>query len=134
MNSPNGRVCAASKGTGGRGVGSGGGRDRRLQNFKMIMEIMEIVFSFSRRDYKQYALSMPKLNFNTDQEKSTVEEVFSSAVPVLSKVDSSLNFCNWSHSVDLAESRVASFRPTSDPESSHRDSASQRPYQSIVCH
>lgn len=64
-----------------------------LLSFQMIMERKfqpVIVFSFSRRECEQYALSMSKLDFNTDDEKATVEEVFTNAIQVLSDEDRSL--------------------------------------------
>lgn len=49
-----------------------------------------IVFSFSRRECEQYATSMAKLDFNTDEEKETVEDIFKKAIEVLSEEDRSL--------------------------------------------
>ena len=50
-----------------------------------------IIFSFSRRECENHALSMSKLDFNTDEEKSTVEEVFNNAMLCLNEEDRSLS-------------------------------------------
>ncbi|CAM6102427.1 unnamed protein product [Calypogeia fissa] len=95
LNSPNGRGRAA-RGKGGRGGGRGGGGDSKTDIYKIVKMIMErkfqpvIVFSFSRRECEQYALSMPKLDFNTEDEKAMVQEVFQNAIQVLSEEDRSL--------------------------------------------
>lgn len=60
---------------------------------QMIMERKfqpVIVFSFSRRECEQYATSMAKLDFNTDEEKEIVEDIFKKAIEVLSEEDRSL--------------------------------------------
>ncbi|XP_057750670.1 DExH-box ATP-dependent RNA helicase DExH10 isoform X1 [Arachis stenosperma] len=60
---------------------------------KMIMERKfqpVIIFSFSRRECEQHAMSMSKLDFNTQEEKDTVEDVFRSAVLCLNEDDRSL--------------------------------------------
>lgn len=49
-----------------------------------------IVFSFSRRECEQYATAMTKLDFNTDEEKEAVEDIFKKAVEVLNEEDRSL--------------------------------------------
>lgn len=50
-----------------------------------------IIFSFSRRECENHALSMSKLDFNTEEEKSTVEEVFNNAMLCLNEEDRSLS-------------------------------------------
>lgn len=84
-----------SRGTGRiakNGSGSGGGSDI----YKIVKMIMErkfqpvIIFSFSRRECEQHAMSMSKLDFNTDQEKEDVEEVFKNAILCLNEEDRSL--------------------------------------------
>ncbi|BBN07456.1 ATP-dependent RNA helicase DOB1 [Marchantia polymorpha subsp. ruderalis] len=89
------------RGRGGRG-GRGGGRGGRgaVQGppdiYKIVKMIMEkkfqpvIVFSFSRRECEQYATSMPRLDFNTDEEKAVVQEVFNNAIQVLAEEDRNL--------------------------------------------
>ncbi|XP_037608025.1 exosome RNA helicase MTR4 [Sebastes umbrosus] len=86
--------------------GSGGGkwdpRGRRggtkgpSSVFKIVKMIMErnfqpvIIFSFSKKECEAYALQVAKLDFNTDDEKRLVEEVFSNAVDCLSDEDKKL--------------------------------------------
>lgn len=62
-------------------------------DFQMIMERKfqpVIIFSFSRRECEQHAMSMSKLDFNTEEEKDTVEQVFRNAVLCLNEEDRSL--------------------------------------------
>ncbi|KAH9608162.1 hypothetical protein KSS87_012144 [Heliosperma pusillum] len=59
-------------------------------NDNMIMERKfqpVIVFSFSRRECEQHAMSMSKLDFNTQEEKDMVEQVFRNAVLCLNEED-----------------------------------------------
>jgi ATP-dependent RNA helicase DOB1 len=64
--------------------------------FKIVKMIMErnfapvIVFSFSKKECEAYALQMAKLDFNTNEEKKLVDEVFNNAMMVLSKEDRTL--------------------------------------------
>ncbi|XP_062509279.1 exosome RNA helicase MTR4-like [Corticium candelabrum] len=82
-----------------------GGKDKTVRRggtkgpsncYKVVKMIMErnlqpvIVFSFSKRECEAYALQMSKLDFNTDDEKSLVEEVFANAVDALSDEDKHL--------------------------------------------
>ncbi len=61
--------------------------------FKIVKMIMErqfapvIVFSFSKKECEAYALQMAKLDLNTGEEKRLVDEVFDSAMRVLSEED-----------------------------------------------
>eukprot|EP00054_Salpingoeca_dolichothecata_P017500 m.105077 g.105077 ORF g.105077 m.105077 type:complete len:1072 (-) comp22474_c0_seq1:123-3338(-) len=60
---------------------------------KMIMERSYqpvIVFSFSKRECEANALQMSKLDFNTEDEKELVENVFSNAIDSLSDDDKQL--------------------------------------------
>ncbi|KAK1275665.1 hypothetical protein QJS04_geneDACA004148 [Acorus gramineus] len=85
------------------GGGRGGGRIARAGNaqgnsdiYKIVKMIMErkfqpvIVFSFSRRECEQHAMSMSKLDFNTAEEKEIVEQVFRNAVACLNEEDRNL--------------------------------------------
>ena len=59
----------------------------------MIMErnfAPVIVFSFSKKDCEAYAMQMSKLDFNTDEEKDMVQEVFNNAIDTLSDDDKKL--------------------------------------------
>jgi ATP-dependent RNA helicase DOB1 len=49
-----------------------------------------IVFSFSRREVEQHAMSMSKLDFNTQEEKEIVEQVFNNAILCLNEEDRNL--------------------------------------------
>nr|GMC58442.1 DExH-box ATP-dependent RNA helicase DExH10 [Ipomoea batatas] len=64
--------------------------------YKIVKMIMErkfqpvIIFSFSRRECEQHAMSMSKLDFNTEEEKDAVEQVFRNAVLCLNEEDRNL--------------------------------------------
>lgn len=49
-----------------------------------------IIFSFSRRECEQHAMSMTKLDFNSPEEKEVVEQVFKNAILCLSEEDRNL--------------------------------------------
>uniref|UniRef100_A0ACD6AHF9 Uncharacterized protein n=1 Tax=Avena sativa TaxID=4498 RepID=A0ACD6AHF9_AVESA len=49
-----------------------------------------IIFSFSRRECEHHAMSMSKLDFNTEEEKDNIEQVFRSAILCLSEEDRGL--------------------------------------------
>uniref|UniRef100_A0A1D1YM54 Superkiller viralicidic activity 2-like 2 n=1 Tax=Anthurium amnicola TaxID=1678845 RepID=A0A1D1YM54_9ARAE len=88
---------------GGRSGGKASGRIARVGSasagsdiYKIVKMIMErkfqpvIIFSFSRRECEQHAMSMSKLDFNTPDEKDAVEQVFRNAILVLNEEDRSL--------------------------------------------
>ena len=61
--------------------------------FQMIMERKfqpVIIFSFSRRECEQHAMSMIKLDFNSEDEKDMVEQVFKNAIQCLNEEDRNL--------------------------------------------
>nr|WCZ58335.1 exosome RNA helicase MTR4 [Paratrimastix eleionoma] len=64
--------------------------------YKIVKMIMEknyqpvIAFCFSKRDVEKRALSMSKLDFNTEEEKALVDSVFTNAIDSLSDDDKSL--------------------------------------------
>ncbi|XP_031268188.1 DExH-box ATP-dependent RNA helicase DExH10 [Pistacia vera] len=73
--------------------GSGSGGSDIYKIVKMIMERKfqpVIVFSFSRRECEQHAMSMSKLDFNTPEEKDDVEQVFQNALLCLNEEDRNL--------------------------------------------
>ncbi|AET05085.1 putative RNA helicase [Medicago truncatula] len=76
----------------GKGGSASGGSDI----YKIVKMIMErkfqpvIIFSFSRRECEQHAMSMSKLDFNSQEEKDTVEHVFQNAMLCLNEEDRSL--------------------------------------------
>ena len=62
-------------------------------NLQMIMDRKfqpVIIFSFSRRECEHHAMSMSKLDFNTEEEKDSIEQVFRSAILCLSEEDRGL--------------------------------------------
>lgn len=64
-----------------------------LSKFQMIMERKfepVIIFSFSRRECEHHAMSMSKLDFNTQEEKDVVEQVFQNAILCLNEEDRNL--------------------------------------------
>ncbi|KAG0627922.1 hypothetical protein M758_2G238400 [Ceratodon purpureus] len=102
IDSPNTRGGRGGRGARGRGGGGRGGRGgdkgagSAVEITKIVKMIMDrkfqpvIVFSFSRRECEQYAAAMTKLDFNTDEEKEAVEDIFQKAVEVLNEEDRSL--------------------------------------------
>ncbi|KAL8003220.1 putative Helicase superfamily, ATP-binding domain, ATP-dependent RNA helicase Ski2 [Plasmopara halstedii] len=64
--------------------------------FRIVKLIMErqydpvIIFSFSKRDCEAYALLMSKLDFNTEEEKQSVDQLFKNAMDSLSDDDRAL--------------------------------------------
>lgn len=83
-------------GRGAKGRGGGGGSNTGLDVYKIVKMIKErkfqpvIVFSFSRRECEQYATSMSKLDFNTEDEKAVVNDVFKNAIQCLTEEDRDL--------------------------------------------
>ncbi|XP_062094055.1 DExH-box ATP-dependent RNA helicase DExH10 [Humulus lupulus] len=81
---PSGRIAKGGPASGGSDI------------FKIVKMIMErklqpvIIFSFSRRECEQHAMSMSKLDFNTQEEKDTVEQVFRNAILCLNEEDREL--------------------------------------------
>ncbi|KAL6706083.1 ATP-dependent RNA helicase mtr4 [Coniothyrium glycines] len=73
-----------------------GGNKDQTDIYKIVKMIMVksynpvIVFSFSKRECENYALSMSQLAFNDESEKAMVSKVFSSAIEMLSEEDRSL--------------------------------------------
>ncbi|XP_021715893.1 DExH-box ATP-dependent RNA helicase DExH10-like [Chenopodium quinoa] len=91
----NGMKNAAAKAS-GRIAKAGSGAKGGSDIYKIVKMIMErkfqpvIVFSFSRRECEQHAMSMSKLDFNTEEEKDIVEQVFKNAILCLNEEDRSL--------------------------------------------
>ncbi|XP_028830496.1 exosome RNA helicase MTR4 isoform X1 [Denticeps clupeoides] len=94
------RDAGDSGGGGGGGKwdpkGRKGGTRGPSNVFKIVKMIMErnfqpvIIFSFSKKECEAYALQVAKLDFNTDEEKKLVEEVFNNAIDCLSDEDKKL--------------------------------------------
>lgn len=61
--------------------------------FRVVKLVMDrdldpcIVFSFSKKECETYALQMAKLDFNSEDEKAVVEQVFLNAMEALSEED-----------------------------------------------
>ncbi|KAM9793209.1 exosome RNA helicase MTR4 [Syngnathus typhle] len=76
--------------------GRKGGTKGPSSVFKIVKMIMErnfqpvIIFSFSKKECEAYALQVAKLDFNKEEEKRLVEEVFNNAVDCLSDEDKRL--------------------------------------------
>ncbi|CAN1323954.1 DExH-box ATP-dependent RNA helicase DExH10 [Linum perenne] len=79
-----GRIAKSGNGPGGSDI------------YKIVKMIMErkfqpvIVFSFSRRECEQHAISMSKLDFNSPEEKELVDQVFNNGIQCLNEEDRSL--------------------------------------------
>ncbi|XP_022855367.1 DExH-box ATP-dependent RNA helicase DExH10-like, partial [Olea europaea var. sylvestris] len=64
--------------------------------YKIVKMIMErkfqpvIIFCFSRRECEEHAMSMSKLDFNTQEEKEVVDQVFKNAILCLNEEDRGL--------------------------------------------
>lgn len=77
-------------------ISKGGNASGGSDIYKIVKMIMErkfqpvIVFSFSRREVEQHAMSMSKLDFNTQEEKDIVEQVFNNAILCLNEEDRNL--------------------------------------------
>ncbi|KAK9989592.1 hypothetical protein SO802_029831 [Lithocarpus litseifolius] len=77
-------------------IAKGGNASGGSDISKIVKMIMErkfqpvIIFSFSRRECEQHAMSMSKLDFNSQEEKDTVEEVFRNAIQCLNEEDRNL--------------------------------------------
>ncbi|MCE3050348.1 Helix-loop-helix protein 2 [Datura stramonium] len=87
-----GSSSAKASGRSGKGGSASGVSDI----YKIVKIIMErkfqpvIIFSFSKIECEEHAMSMSKLDFNTEEEKDAVEQVFHSAVACLSEEDRNL--------------------------------------------
>ncbi|KAK6147476.1 hypothetical protein DH2020_018388 [Rehmannia glutinosa] len=77
-------------------IAKGGNTSAGSDIYKIVKMIMErkfqpvIIFSFSRRECEQHAMSMSKLDFNTPEEKDVVEQVFRNAIQCLNEEDRNL--------------------------------------------
>ncbi|XP_020678441.1 DExH-box ATP-dependent RNA helicase DExH10 isoform X1 [Dendrobium catenatum] len=77
-------------------IAKGGTASAGSDIYKIVKMIMErkfqpvIIFSFSRRECEQHAMSMAKLDFNTEEERDVVEQVFKNAILCLSEEDRNL--------------------------------------------
>ncbi|XP_052775260.1 exosome RNA helicase MTR4-like isoform X2 [Mya arenaria] len=87
---------AGDAGKGDQRGRKGGFKQQESNCYKIVKMILErkfapvIVFSFSKKDCEAYAMQMTKLDFNTDEEKNLVQEVFNNAIDALSDEDKKL--------------------------------------------
>ncbi|KAL1531271.1 Helix-loop-helix protein 2 [Salvia divinorum] len=94
QNPVDGSKSANSKGS--TRIAKNGNASSGSDIYKIVKMIMErkfqpvIIFSFSRRECEQHAMSMSKLDFNTPEEKDVVGEVFRNAIVCLSEEDRNL--------------------------------------------
>lgn len=83
-------------GRGGITRGKKGGTSGLPDVVRIIRTIKErdmipvIIFSFSRKECEAYATQMTNLDFNTEEEKAMVKEIFVNAISLLSEEDSKL--------------------------------------------
>ena len=89
-------AMAKRKGRGKDKKTNKGGNKGQTDIYKIVKMIMVknynpvIVFSFSKRECENYALSMSNLAFNEESEKNIVSRVFNSAIETLSEEDRQL--------------------------------------------
>ncbi|KJH50525.1 DSHCT domain protein [Dictyocaulus viviparus] len=88
--------AVGDKAAGGVQRGRKGGMKTDSNVVKIIRTIKErsmlpcIIFSFSRKECEAYALSLKDMDFNDDEEKELVREIYNSAVDLLSDDDKKL--------------------------------------------
>ncbi|VDK37055.1 unnamed protein product [Gongylonema pulchrum] len=63
---------------------------RIIRTIKERDMIPVIIFSFNRNECEAYAAQMTNLDFNTEEEKAAVKEIFLNAVSLLSEEESKL--------------------------------------------
>eukprot|EP01135_Chromosphaera_perkinsii_P004186 Nk52_evm5s271 gene=Nk52_evmTU5s271 len=83
----------ASGGKGGNKTNRGKGNSDIYRIVRMIIERNYqpvIVFSFSKKECEAYALQLSKLDFNENEEKEQIQEVFTQAISTLSDEDKQL--------------------------------------------
>ncbi|KAJ1274751.1 hypothetical protein BS78_05G085300 [Paspalum vaginatum] len=77
-------------------IAKGGSASGNSDIYRIVKMIMErkfqpvIIFSFSRRECEHHAMSMSKLDFNSEEEKECIEQVFRNAIGCLVEEDRSL--------------------------------------------
>ncbi|KAK6049846.1 DEAD/DEAH box helicase [Cooperia oncophora] len=91
-----GLADVGDKAAGGVQRGRKGGAKTDSNVVKIIRTIKErdmlpcIIFSFSRKECEAYALSLKDMDFNDDEEKKLVREIYSSAIDLLGDEDKKL--------------------------------------------
>jgi ATP-dependent RNA helicase DOB1 len=83
-------------GGGGANLSGGGASSNESSCYKVLQTIMEkkmapvIVFSFSKKECEAYAVIASKSDYNTDDEKRLVQQVFNNAISILADEDQKL--------------------------------------------
>ena len=78
------------------GANIAGGSSNESSCYKVLQTIMDkqmapvIVFSFSKKECEAYAVIAGKSDYNTDEEKKLVQQVFNNAISILSDEDQKL--------------------------------------------
>jgi ATP-dependent RNA helicase DOB1 len=78
------------------GANISGGSSNESSCYKVLQTIMDknmapvIVFSFSKKECEAYAIIASKSDYNSDEEKKLVQQVFSNAISILSDEDQKL--------------------------------------------
>ncbi|VDO73791.1 unnamed protein product [Heligmosomoides polygyrus] len=91
-----GLAAVGDKAAGGVKQGRKGGAKVDSNVVKIIRTIKErdmlpcIIFSFSRKECEAYALSLKDMDFNDEEEKKLVREIYNSAIDLLSDEDKKL--------------------------------------------
>lgn len=76
--------------------GAAKGNDSKGDIFKIVKMIWQkrynpvIVFSFSKRDCESLAMKMTSIDFNEDDEKKSIEQIFNNAIEILPEKDRNL--------------------------------------------
>lgn len=103
----------------------GGFKAAESNCFNIVKMIMErnfapvIVFSFSKKDCEAYALQMSKLNFNSEEEKALVDEVFNNAIDNLSDDDKKTTTGGTCSPLTEEGHRCSSLRTSASAEGDH---------------
>jgi ATP-dependent RNA helicase DOB1 len=85
-----------NRGRGGANLSSNSSSSNESSCYKVLQTIMDknmapvIVFSFSKKECEAYALIASKSDYNSDDEKKLVQEVFNNAIGILSDEDQKL--------------------------------------------
>ncbi|KAL6735952.1 hypothetical protein Aduo_006351 [Ancylostoma duodenale] len=96
MQAMSGLAALGDQAAGGVQRGRKGGMKTDSNVVKIIRTIKErdmlpcIIFSFSRKECEAYALSLKDMDFNDDEEKKLVREIYNSAIDLLSDEDKKL--------------------------------------------
>ena len=83
-------------GGGGGGANLTGGTSGESSCYKVLQTIMDknmapvIVFSFSKKECEAYAMIAAKSDYNSDEEKRLVQQVFNNAISILADEDQKL--------------------------------------------